>query len=522
MTPKRNEQPVMWSVLRYDTLANILQHSQCSARLRYQNQPLLAGHLIYNIQSAHEDCAHMKRQPQEILQGYLDNEQRIVKAWNEHRLGTATPQKILEATPAQVSSLYNMDDNIPDQEVVYPIRMSASLLLVPFQHPEPLPPFIDPITIASRMRMIQAQTKDALTALTTTTPEMRTPSTAANTPRSKYNKLEGAPSQNLPFPQTPGNLTVAEILCFVPSWLKSVDIVERFISNGGTAGTMSKMLNVFRDMGNNETVISSNSVLRLMQPSMRKYAKEYEHWTVGSHQAAAHYDASSISVAEFRIPRETHNDCKESPKSIPFKDLAYKVRNFPQGKDALDLTRCVLWHLQPDHQKETWNFPDDFNALIERIGGPALITEEHRDAAAFDRWTPARNRAAAEAMFGFKRDGKGRMLKRPRDETPDSAADVRTLEDDNSASDASMLVTKKRRRNQPSKRHQDRSITAVHRRQAIVPDVDSDEDVFKGSRRTDIQARKNIKQKTFRRSTRVSEDKRVTYDAELSDSEDLE
>lgn len=55
---------------------------------------------------------------------------------------------------------------------------------------------------------------------------------------------EGGPSWNLPFPNS--NLTAAEIIAYLPLYLKSVDVIDRFVINGGTASHISRMVNEFR------------------------------------------------------------------------------------------------------------------------------------------------------------------------------------------------------------------------------------------------------------------------------------
>ncbi|KAF2676939.1 hypothetical protein K458DRAFT_240589, partial [Lentithecium fluviatile CBS 122367] len=186
---------------------------------------------------------------------------------------------------------------------------------------------------------------------------------------------------------------VAELACFLPKWLKSIDVVDRVISNGGTCGTIARMINMYREMGDAPT--TSNSVLRMMMPAMRKRGGEFENWTVGGHIIQDAHDPSSLSISRFRIPKETHKDRSKSDPSVPFKDLAQNVKVFPQKYDALDLTRCVEYHVQPEHQDEVWNFPDDFEALVKHLGGPTAITKKYQDKEIFNRWTPPHIRKSA-------------------------------------------------------------------------------------------------------------------------------
>ncbi|KAF1964338.1 hypothetical protein BU23DRAFT_64000 [Bimuria novae-zelandiae CBS 107.79] len=202
---------------------------------------------------------------------------------------------------------------------------------------------------------------------------------------------KSSPHWNLPFPA--GRLTVAEILAYCPHWLKSVDVINRFVTNGAKSKIIAGMLNRFRIPP--VVDIQTNSVCVMMQCAMR--AAGYLGWTMGNHSdfsdfsdtSAEDWEAANLDVSCFRTPRVTHPK-KGSKKienvaaePIEFRDLARDVKIHPSGSDALDLTRCVIYAIE--HPEESWRFPDDFERLVNKLGGPQRLTHYHLDTQAFKR-----------------------------------------------------------------------------------------------------------------------------------------
>ena len=197
----------------------------------------------------------------------------------------------------------------------------------------------------------------------------------------------GSPSWNVEFPV--GNLTAAEIIAYFPHWLKSVDVVNRFICNGGGAGIIVGMVNEFRHLPGGIDM-KRNSILIMMQNAMRNF--NLGQWTVGTHtnfMDMGIWDSDDLSVASFRCPRVTH------PKSghavafnapagpVEFRDLALHVKKHPSGPDALDLTRCVAW--ARSHPQQSWLFPDDYDRLVNLLGGARNIIPANTDSETFTR-----------------------------------------------------------------------------------------------------------------------------------------
>jgi hypothetical protein len=206
----------------------------------------------------------------------------------------------------------------------------------------------------------------------------------------------GSPSWNLSFPS--GNLTAAELLAYLPHWLKSIDVVDRLVTNGGKSYTIAALINEFRILpGDIDAIIKPNSIQIMMSYGMRRAG--FEEWTVGTHHEFQRpnplLDEYNLSVKTFRPPRATHPKSgsrgqvatklkhNEAADPIEFKSLALHVRKHPSGADALDLARCVQYAVA--HPDQEWYFPDDFEKLVTKLGGPATVTHSHLDKQIFKR-----------------------------------------------------------------------------------------------------------------------------------------
>ncbi|KAI8941577.1 hypothetical protein NX059_002792 [Plenodomus lindquistii] len=203
-----------------------------------------------------------------------------------------------------------------------------------------------------------------------------------------------SPSWNLAFPN--GNLTAVEILTYLPHWLKSIDVIDRFVANGGKSRSIAYIINEFREQPTG-AIFSANSAQIMMSYAMRRAG--YDEWTVGTHDEwprAVNSNESDLNVGAFRPPRLTHPKGlskaqsrtrevarNEEASPVAFKDLVMHVKEHPTGADALDLSRCVQYALK--HEDEEWWFPDDFTRLTIHLGGPAPVTHSHLDRQAFAR-----------------------------------------------------------------------------------------------------------------------------------------
>jgi hypothetical protein len=180
--------------------------------------------------------------------------------------------------------------------------------------------------------------------------------------------------------------------------LKSVDVVDRFITNGGKAYTIAAMINEFRRLpGVGDTTFRPNSAQIMMSYNMRRAG--YQDWTVGTHAEFSRPNPlrkeNDLDVRGFRAPRETHPKSAPSgqisedlqhnaePNPVELKALVLHVKVHPSGYDALDLTRCI--HYAIAHPDEIWYFPDDFTVLVNKLGGPTTVTHSHLDRQVFNR-----------------------------------------------------------------------------------------------------------------------------------------
>ncbi|KAF2266003.1 hypothetical protein CC78DRAFT_578856 [Lojkania enalia] len=234
---------------------------------------------------------------------------------------------------------------------------------------------------------------------------------------------KSAPSKNLKFPRN-ANMTAAEILCFFPYWLKSADVVYRLVANGMTSKNCTIMINAFRAFEPGPT--TSNGIYHMLKDTMRGFG--HKDWTVTKHQEIVPEDWTHnvIAVGGFRthaedFPKRSHH----SPlvPSVPFADLGVDVKMFPDGDDALDVTRCIKYAVE--HPDEKWNFPTDYAMLLEKVGGAKKVEQEHWDGSVFNRWNGVKG---YHTKPDDKFKAKGRRLKKKRKTEEEQAGETEIIE----------------------------------------------------------------------------------------------
>lgn len=212
--------------------------------------------------------------------------------------------------------------------------------------------------------------------------------TACNAEGTRLGKMRDAPSPEHDFPDA--NFTLAEIAAFVPHSIKSWDVADRSIWHGAGQEDLQKMMNKYRSMPWGK--VDNNSVYMMIRGQMRRRSKaehDYDHWktwVVGDQkdvQKPRDYDPDSVSVTNFRRPINYQTFSKEAADPVPFQDLARGVSVWPDGNDALDLTRCVAWCV--DHPEEKYYYPTDYSKVLKRVGGPIAPGKDHTDAAVLSR-----------------------------------------------------------------------------------------------------------------------------------------
>ncbi|KAK8160628.1 hypothetical protein BKA80DRAFT_275582 [Phyllosticta citrichinensis] len=124
-------------------------------------------------------------------------------------------------------------------------------------------------------------------------------------------------------------------------------------------------------------------------------SKATSQWCVKLHRKVTHLPQVSLATDGF-APGRT---------SLPMWRLAEGVRDdkHPTGPDALDLTRCVDFAVRMRDVHE-WMFPDDWEQVLTLIGGPALVTGDHFDRPALERWKAVREGLSDEELFRQKGD----------------------------------------------------------------------------------------------------------------------
>ncbi|KAJ8109924.1 hypothetical protein OPT61_g7095 [Boeremia exigua] len=186
-----------------------------------------------------------------------------------------------------------------------------------------------------------------------------------------------APPNTIPFPKH-ANMTVAEILTFLPNSINCADVIYRMISNGGTRKAIHAMINTHRDF---EVEWSVNCCGAVMYKTMDRAG--YTEWTIKKH--GLWHDSRKDS---WNAQRLDVGNLQTRPgglaTAVPFRRLAENVRTMPQGDDALDLTRMVQYCLQ--NAEDGWTYPKDYEELLDLLGGPLEVRQENTDEAVFHRW----------------------------------------------------------------------------------------------------------------------------------------
>jgi hypothetical protein len=408
---------------------DILDRVQLQVGTDLSDYPALRDELQTSLQEGFEECNSRDIDPASLIIRKMNIEWIYLNAFNKHRLG-----KMLDTDNKPA---YLEEDNFPNDVRHWPLCSEVAKLGVDI---DAAPIFQVPGTVEDNQKLIVRPTKETPTPVKPITkkrikPKATTKRTA--TPKrntghgfGKYDKLQGAPVPWLALPD--GNLTLAEITCFVPQLLKCWDIIDLLIWNGALSVTLAAMINHFRDMADGP--IPNNTVYVTMKSAIKKRvetepAPAYDEWSVSAHPAKpAGFDPASVSVTGYRTP-VNYNKRKAAAAAggleptIPFRDLKNGVKNMPSGLDALDLTRCVEHYVaNPD---EDWNYPQDFADLVDYLGGPATVLAGHQDAANVARYTSASKLNGARNTLRRKRDGYGRLLKK----NPDSDDDEAVLSD---------------------------------------------------------------------------------------------
>jgi hypothetical protein len=189
-------------------------------------------------------------------------------------------------------------------------------------------------------------------------------------------------------------------------------MVYRLVANGMSAKVGAVIINTFRILPDGPT--TSNGIYHMCKETMRG-AGYGDSWVFGSMPAIVARDVANSGVArnphlldvhgfktEFELFPERGGRGGGSLQEWKFADLAKGLKKMPEGDDALDLTRMVQYAV--DHPEDNFVFPNDYDLLLQLVGGPAQPTAQHFDAAVFDRWDKVRG-------YHMKDYKKGRVVK---------------------------------------------------------------------------------------------------------------
>ncbi|KAF2450983.1 hypothetical protein P171DRAFT_480032 [Karstenula rhodostoma CBS 690.94] len=314
--------------------------------------------------------------------------------------------------PPQAAAVHHQAPRAPPHPVTVASQTGPSRLQVPqASSARPVPP------VAPRQRPAPPAVLPQPTAPSVNPPVQRAPAQApahpgpaalpnppaiaqpavGRVPR-QHVGLKDAPSPNIPF--LPGvNLTLAEIMTFLPNHLRSVDMIDRVHQNTGKYNqkALANMATAHRRDAVSDNFIWNSIVKAEMNKEYRNQG-----WTAQNHIRPRHprYVLGSLAVGGMRTLEGVNHARGSVPKypsnPIPFRNLANNVKHLPVGNDALDLTRCVSWVLQNPGASAQYMFPNDYATVLIIVGGPHAVTNNHLDMAAVGRWdkgTPGSIRA---------------------------------------------------------------------------------------------------------------------------------
>lgn len=99
-----------------------------------------------------------------------------------------------------------------------------------------------------------------------------------------------APNAQLRMPPH-ANIIAAELIVFLPNWLRSYDVIFRFAQNGMDTAMLVNILNYHRTSTKGYAMLN-NSLCKIMQNTMRDNG--YDGWTIMKHKAGDYRNAKEV------------------------------------------------------------------------------------------------------------------------------------------------------------------------------------------------------------------------------------
>lgn len=425
-----------------------------------------------------------------ILDEYVEVEHSIVESWNLSRLGGVAPRDADADVP---DMLYNFvlrgaandlskDEGFYFRLPKYVLRFrpghaqhlqaQSALLSHPDSHPQ-----LQTVEDAMHADEDDLNVRMASLALPVVAPhEPAKPSNASEKNNSANLRVRPL---NVPFPNGVANITIAEVLAFLPGWTTSRHMINRILSNGGSPGLVAKIM-----MAHQTNPTNYNAARTTMSKKFSRHMKVLhgDDWTPTEHQIPEGHDENSIDVGNFKTQAELEGFVKFGYKpisSVAFKDLANGAK-YATGAEALDLTRCIQYHV--DHPDERWIFPEDYHKLLGHIGGPLPVTPDHLDRSVFLHY--------------------GASMNYPQMDLPQTASPSLDLlsDGDNSVQENPPSIKAIRRF---KKMGHKATKTQNAKKDDIAEESSDEEEAFRASRYADSQGRKNARNGTIRRSGRT-------------------
>ncbi|KAH3960790.1 hypothetical protein HBI25_172000 [Parastagonospora nodorum] len=197
------------------------------------------------------------------------------------------------------------------------------------------------------------------------------------------------PSARLRLPSA-GNISALEQVVFLTETIRSRDPLNRLVQNGFDTKTLQFIINQHRTFP--KYPLKGNSLGAILRNTMREWQVD---WTFRNQKSGTYQDKKpapdNLTLANMQLNcqdlSEKNGNGEGVIENVPFEALAVDVTRLPDGDDALDLTRCIIWSLH--NPGSGLLYPRDFVWLTHQLGGPKPVQQANHDEEVFRRWHEA-------------------------------------------------------------------------------------------------------------------------------------